>query len=430
MKLHITHLSLLVSLPLFVGAFVPSPISHSRWSPALDAAQDSSSSNQEKESTFDQNILTNEEENTSRRKFFQNAGGVSLALLLSATSSTQPAKAESTITTSSSSTTPKTIVMTGCNSGIGLEACKRLAAEGHTIVLGCRTLSKAESTASALAEYCTSQTTLIPAECDLASQASIQNFAKSVVPNLLTNAKKIDALCLNAGLCRNTAATDCERTQDGFELTVGTNHFGHFYLNHLLLPSMAPDGKIVVTASGVHDPASPGGKQGVPATLGNLQGLETLGKDCEMIDGGAFNADKAYKDSKLCNVLFTRELQRRLESSDSTKGIAVNCFNPGLIVGTGFFRNQNPLFTKVFDFAATDLFKVGETPEWGGGCLAYMVDTVQDRGQFYSSDPGSCKYGDAGYGTKFVSFPISVEAQDDNKARRLWELSEKSLGIA
>ena len=80
---------------------------------------------------------------------------------------------------------------------------------------------------------------------------------------------------------------------------VGTNHFGHFYLNHLLLPRLARNGRIVVTASSVHDPASPGGAQGETATLGQLEGLERDGKDCEMIDGQRFNADKAYKDSKV-----------------------------------------------------------------------------------------------------------------------------------
>lgn len=80
---------------------------------------------------------------------------------------------------------------------------------------------------------------------------------------------------------------------------VGTNHFGHFYLNHLLLPNMARDGQIVVTSSSVHDPESPGGQQGVPATLGDLKGLEIEGVGCEMIDGNPFNADKAYKDSKV-----------------------------------------------------------------------------------------------------------------------------------
>lgn len=131
---------------------------------------------------------------------------------------------------------------------------------------------------------------------------------------------------------------------------------------------------------------------------------------------------------KLCNVLFTRELQKRLELNDVTKDITVNSFNPGLIVGTGLFRDQNPIFTKVFDFAATDLFKVGETPEWGGGCLAYMT-TVDTRGLFYSSAPGSSKYGDAAYGKQFNPFAISKEAQDDAKAKSLWELSARELGI-
>uniref|UniRef100_A0A7S2YCP1 Protochlorophyllide reductase n=2 Tax=Entomoneis paludosa TaxID=265537 RepID=A0A7S2YCP1_9STRA len=191
-----------------------------------------------------------------------------------------------------------------------------------------------------------------------------------------------------------------------------------------------PKGKIVVTASSVHDPESPGGAQGVPATLGDLKGLEVDGKACEMIDGGVFNADKAYKDSKLCNVFFTRELQRRLESSESTKDIVANCFTPGLIVGTGLFRDQNKIFTKLFDFAATDLLKVGETPAWGGGCLSYMVDSVWDRGTYYGSAPGSSKYGDDAYGNQFAPNPVSEEAQDDAKAKRFWELTETALGLA
>ena len=66
-----------------------------------------------------------------------------------------------------------------------------------------------------------------------------------------------------------------------------------------------------------------------------------------MVDGGTYNGDKAYKDSKLCNILFTRELQRRLESSEATKNIVVNSFSPGLITSSGFFRYQSPLFSKV-----------------------------------------------------------------------------------
>ena len=188
-------------------------------------------------------------------------------------------------------------------------------------------------------------------------------------------------------------------------------------------------GRIVVTASSVHDPASPGGAQGVPATLGQLDGLKEQGRACEMLDGQPFNADKAYKDSKLCNVLFTRELQRRLNQKTGS-GITANCFSPGLIVGTGLFRDQNPFFTKLFDIAATDLLKVGETPPWGGGCLTYMIDgPITSGGNFYDSKPGSSKYGDDAYGNQFRISDVSQEAQDNDKAKRLWELSEKELGI-
>lgn len=179
---------------------------------------------------------------------------------------------------------------------------------------------------------------LTPMECDLADLKSIDSFVNELKKTSSGEEGRMmfDAVCYNAGLSRNTAATNVLRTKQGFELTVGTNHFGHFYLNHLMMPLIKKDGgRMVVTASGVHDPDSPGGAQGIPATLGDLAGLEQAvargdGK-FDMVDGGEFNADKAYKDSKLCNVLFTRELQRRLKESGSN--VKVNCFNPGLIVG-------------------------------------------------------------------------------------------------
>ena len=97
-------------------------------------------------------------------------------------------------------------------------------------------------------------------------------------------------------------------------------------------------------------------------------------------------------------------------------------------MGTGLFRYQNQLFTKLFDFAATDLLKVGESPEWGGGCLEYMT-RVDTKGLFYSSAPGTSKYGDSAYGNQFAASAISKEAQDDAKAQRLWELTSRELGI-
>lgn len=195
-------------------------------------------------------------------------------------------------------TTPKTIVMTGGNSGIGFQAALRLAQQGHTIVLPCRTYDKSAEAVKKLQTQVSSGI-LIPAECNLASLASIQSFSKEL-QSLLSGDKLLDTVCLNAGIARNTAATNVLRTAEGFELTVGTNHFGHFYLSHLLLPMVRPSGgRIVVTASSVHDPDSPGGSQGAKATLGDLKGLERDGRNFEMVDGNEFNADKAYKDSKV-----------------------------------------------------------------------------------------------------------------------------------
>jgi protochlorophyllide reductase len=222
----------------------------------------------------------------TRRELVQWTGIALSALMLG---SSLPAAAE---------ITPRTIVLTGANSGIGFQAALRLAQQGHTLVLPCRTFDKSAETVKQLQTQVSSGT-LIPAECNLASLESIQSFSKEL-PSLLSGDKLLDTVCLNAGLARNTAATDVLRTAEGFELTVGTNHFGHFYLNHLLLPMVRPSvGRIVVTASSLHDPDSPGGAQGEKATLGDLQGLERDGRNFEMVDGNPFNADKAYKDSKV-----------------------------------------------------------------------------------------------------------------------------------
>jgi len=275
---------------------------------------------------------------------------------------------------------------------------------------------------------------LTPVECDLADLSSIDKFVKGL-PN-----RSFDAVCYNAGLARNTGASDVARTERGFELTVGTNHLGHFYLNHLLLRSSLVEkegGRIVVTASSVHDPDSPGGAQGETATLGDLKGLEKAVADgsgmFDMVDGNEFNADKAYKDSKLCNVLFARELQRRMDAEEGSN-IKVNSFTPGLIVGTGLFRDQNKVFTKVFDVAATKLLKVGETPHYGGGALEYVALSTEVEGKgglYYYSSPGSSKYGEDAYGKQFHASEVSKEAQesDGGKAKRFWELSEKLVGI-
>lgn len=109
-------------------------------------------------------------------------------------------------------TKPLTFVITGANSGIGFEACRRLAPLGHNIVLACRSREKALNAIERVGNG-----NLIAAECDLASLASIKAFVDKL-PGLIGDGK-VDRLCLNAGVARNTASTDCARTVDGFELT-------------------------------------------------------------------------------------------------------------------------------------------------------------------------------------------------------------------
>jgi hypothetical protein len=108
--------------------------------------------------------------------------------------------------------TPQTIVITGCNSGIGFEATKILADKGHTIVMACRTLQKAQDAATRVKESTTAGT-LIPAECNLASLSSIDSFARDL------KLENLDVVCFNAGLALNTEDKQIQRTSEGFELT-------------------------------------------------------------------------------------------------------------------------------------------------------------------------------------------------------------------
>mmetsp|Transcript_16850 Transcript_16850/g.39340 ORF Transcript_16850/g.39340 Transcript_16850/m.39340 type:complete len:140 (+) Transcript_16850:887-1306(+) len=139
-----------------------------------------------------------------------------------------------------------------------------------------------------------------------------------------------------------------------------------------------------------------------------------------MVDGGAYDPDKAYKDSKLCNILFTAEASRRF----SAKGVTVNSFSPGLIPDpNGFFRYQNQAFAKTFN-QISGLAGVKETPFFGGSCLAYMaVDASLDAvsGKFYDTYPPG-KH-------QLASHAPSVEGQNVDEQKKLWDLSAKLVGV-
>jgi len=134
------------------------------------------------------------------------------------------------------------------------------------------------------------------------------NSIDSLCSDLKIKGVNIDVLILNAGL-QYTGSKTPRMSAQGIELTFAVNHLSHFYLTQKILSliNKKNDPKIIITSSEVHNPNSGGGKVGAKASLGNLKGLES-GAGFEMIDGNEFNADKAYKDSKLCNILFAKKL--------------------------------------------------------------------------------------------------------------------------
>ena len=244
------------------------------------------------------------------------------------------------------------IAVTGTNSGIGQSAAAQLLKQGHIVYHACRTAEGAELAVKTAGGG-------VPMVCDLADLASVRAFAEAISQQ----EPALDVLCLNSGVSPSRKAEVPRRTKDGFEATIGINHLGHFALATLLQPLLAANnGRLVVTASGVHDPESAGGLvQGDPATGATLGDLSGLGAQNSagpvMIDGAtAYGGAKAYHDSKLCNVLFTREAHKRWGDT-----VAVCAFNPGLITETGLFRaarEDNFISTAIFSFIATNVARV------------------------------------------------------------------------
>ncbi|MCT0223986.1 SDR family NAD(P)-dependent oxidoreductase [Synechococcus sp. CS-1328] len=313
------------------------------------------------------------------------------------------------------------VLLTGASSGIGFQAAVQLLQAGHHLTVLCRDSSTADRLRHQLSSRL--QTTL----CDLADLASIEACADA----LLAAAEPIDTLVLNAGL-QYSGAAEPRWSAQGFELTIAVNHLAHQALLQRLLPLLlqgtAP--RLVVTASEVHDPTTAGGKVGRPAGLADLAGLRQ-GPGGAMLDGSAFHAEKAYKDSKLCNLLMAREVERRLRQQGIF--LPVLAWSPGLVIPRGiggFFRYsrlQNPIGQILFALVARDLLRLTETPRGAGALLAGLAtgSPPSPAGFHYWTNrvlgPGRLR---------FEASEPSAEARSDDLARELWTLSAQLLGMA
>ena len=187
---------------------------------------------------------------------------------------------------------PQHWLITGASSGIGRLAAERLQQRGHRLTVIYRSQERAEQTLG----WMTGESRVLLA--DLADLDQVQAVGQA----LRQRYDALDGLLLNAGL-QYAGYRQVRWSAQGLELTIAVNHLAHQRLAMDLLPlllrSAAP--RLVITASEVHNPASGGGRVGRPAGLGDLSGLEN---HSAMVNGEQrFDADKAYKDSKLCNLL-------------------------------------------------------------------------------------------------------------------------------
>ena len=321
-----------------------------------------------------------------------------------------------------------TIFITGGSSGIGYQAVLELISLGHKIILPCKDLSRANDVLTSLFNNLpcnlNEKGNIYTPIMDLSDLKSIENLC-SVLKKRKLN---IDVLILNAGL-QYTGSKTPRRSTQGIELTFAVNHLSHFYLSQNLLPliNRSKDSKIIITSSEVHNPMSSGGRVGAKAGLGDLSGLKSL-SGFDMVDGSEFNADKAYKDSKLCNILFAKELSKRLKQNKSP--LQVMAWAPGLVISRdsqGFFRysrKYNQLGQILFAFLARDLLKITTSNEKAGLLLCDLVNLGKySQSEFYYYSNKIISSG------KFIfeKTNISDEAKNEILSYKLWELSDSLI---
>jgi NAD(P)-dependent dehydrogenase (short-subunit alcohol dehydrogenase family) len=274
----------------------------------------------------------------------------------------------------------KTIVITGATSGIGEVAADRLALKGARIVFIARDQARGEATLKHLQA-------IAPGAQHAVFYADMSRLSemKRVGAEIAAAEPQIDVLINNAG----AAFTNREVTEDGLEKTFALNHMSYFVLTHFLRPKMMTGGRIISTSSSAHD--------GAKLDFDDLQSEKR------------YAVLRAYGRSKLCNILFTRELAQRLAGS----GITANCLHPGFVATR--FASQNP---GVLAFLLGLAKNFALSPEQGAATIIYLA-----------SSPEVASLSGLYFHKSKVEEP-SAEAQNDDDARRLWKISSEIMGLA
>ncbi len=317
----------------------------------------------------------------------------------------------------------KNILITGGNSGIGFFATINLLKTKNNLYIPIRSSSRKDQFFLKLQKYFDKN--YIEKYLNLIENIDLSNLENVQIIGDYFIQKNIflDIVILNAGL-QYTGSFYPKVSKQGIELTFAVNHLAHFYLVNILIGRInnKKDSRIIITSSDVHDPKSSGGNVGEKAGLNNLRNFkeEITGKYLN------FSADKAYKNSKLCNILFAKELAKRLQIQASK--IAVITWAPGLVIPNddlGFFRYSkkfNIMGYLIFSNIAKNILGISENVENAGKLLSEIV---------FESDFNTNDY--LHLSNKLVFYKkhqllksdVSEEANKSELALKLWNLSEE-----
>jgi len=221
------------------------------------------------------------------------------------------------------------------------------------------------------------------------------------------------------------------RSPQGYEISVATNYFGHYVLSRLLISylQVAADAKqvarLITLGTVTANSAEFGGKVPIPAPadLGNLEGLAAGFKaPIAMINGKAFKPGKAYKDSKLCNMVMNREMQKRYHANT---GIIFNTLYPGCVAETALFRDTPPLFQKIFPWFQKNITKGYVTQELAGERVAQVVADAQ-----FSQSGVHWSWGNRNSAIRQpFAQALSMKANSESLAKKLWEYTAKLVSL-
>ncbi|GGL21504.1 oxidoreductase [Nocardia jinanensis] len=272
----------------------------------------------------------------------------------------------------------RTVIITGANSGLGAVAARALAGAGAQVILACRNVSKGQAVADEIGERAQVR------HLDLADLSSVREFAAGVA--------SADVLINNAGVM----AVPLRRTADGFEMQIGTNHLGHFALTGLLVGKIGE--RIVTLSSGAH-------------AAGAID-LDDLNWERR-----PYKRWSAYGQSKLANLLFAFELQRRLTAAGSAKlSLAAH---PGY-AATGLQSHTETVFDSVMNIG-NKVF--AQSAEMGALPELFAATAPVEPGAYYGPTGLGGMRGHPG------PSGCSKRAKDQLTARSLWELSERSTDV-